>query len=118
MATVALVTDLIFSTKITGTGRAVGQPVLVARSVDKLREQLAAAGPGALVIIDLNANGVDVLEAIRAARQSGGRVLAYLSHVQAELVAAAREAGADQVLARSAFSDQLPNLLAGAGRET
>jgi hypothetical protein len=41
-------------------------------------------------------------------------VVAFLSHVQAELAAGARQAGADEVMARSAFVNQLPALLQSA----
>jgi hypothetical protein len=38
-------------------------------------------------------------------------VIGFLSHVQNDLIAAARHAGCDLILARSAFVSQLPNLL-------
>jgi DNA-binding NarL/FixJ family response regulator len=140
---IAVVTDLIFSTKITGTAKALGGQVLVARSVEALTQRLDAAvggsgqgtvasnGPDAevaggegeagagrpLVIVDLNSSGVDGVAAVRAAKghASGPRVVAFLSHLQAELAAAARAAGADQVMARSAFVERLPELVGGAG---
>jgi CheY-like chemotaxis protein len=40
-------------------------------------------------------------------------VIAFGSHVNAEALRAAREAGADRVLARSAFVRDLPALLGG-----
>jgi DNA-binding NarL/FixJ family response regulator len=113
----AYVTDLLFSTKITSTGQALGVPVTVARSVDALAAQMNAAGVGDahLVIVDLNASG-DPLEAIRRmkAQSAPPRVIAYVSHVQADLAAAARTAGADDVMPRSAFSKNLPAILTGA----
>ncbi len=120
MAIIAVVTDLIFSTKITGTGKVLNKPVLVARTLDRLREHLdAGVGGGegkALVLIDLNSAGVDTIEAIRQAKAHDvkPRVVAFLSHVEVELAGQAREAGADQVMARSGFVNQLPHLLAGA----
>jgi DNA-binding response OmpR family regulator len=110
---IAVVTDLIFSTKITGTGKSLGRPVLVARTVERLREHLAAAegAESRTVIVDLNVAGVDPLAAIREAKAAGARVVAFLSHVQADLAVAAREAGADQVMARSAFTERLPEIL-------
>jgi hypothetical protein len=39
------------------------------------------------------------------------QVMGFLSHVQTDLAAAAHEAGCDFVLARSAFAQQLPQLL-------
>jgi len=44
--------------------------------------------------------------------------IGFVSHVQNDLIAAARDAGCDLVLARSAFVSQLPSLLqrfSGAG---
>jgi len=121
MAIFAYVTDLMFMTKITSTGQALGAPVTVARSVEALSAALDAGAEGAppggspLVIVDLNAGG-DPLEAIRAmkARPAPPRVIAYVSHVQADLAAAAKQAGADEVMPRSAFSMNLPAIIKGA----
>lgn len=113
----AHVTDLLFSTKITSTGQALGVPVTVARRVDALATQLGAVAEGVscLVIVDLNASG-DPLEAIRRMKSlpRPPKVIAYVSHVQADLAAAARSAGADEVMPRSAFSMNLKTILTGA----
>jgi phosphoketolase len=37
----------------------------------------------------------------------------FLSHVQKDLAVAAREAGCDRIVARSAFTRDLPRILAG-----
>jgi DNA-binding NarL/FixJ family response regulator len=107
-----LVTDLIFATKITSTASALGVAVKTVRSIEKLRERLNTL-EHETVLIDLNSEGVDVLEAIRAAKAAAHRprVIAYASHVQADLIAQARQAGADEVMARSAFVQKLPALL-------
>jgi DNA-binding NarL/FixJ family response regulator len=104
-------TDLIFSTKITGTAKALGRPYAVARTQARLQEHLAATPPS-LVIVDMAATGVDPLEAIRTAKAAQIRVIAFLSHVEADTALAARDAGADAIMARSAFSAKLPELLA------
>jgi len=111
---IAVVTDLIFSTKITGTAKALQKPYAVARTVEKLAEHLNAAPESPLVIIDLNSAGLDTVAAIRTAKShpKNPRVIAFLSHVEVELAQQAREAGADQVMARSGFVNQLPALLA------
>jgi DNA-binding NarL/FixJ family response regulator len=111
MSAAALVTDLFFVTKIKGTADAVGAPLTLARTTEQL---LHAIGAGArLAIIDLNATGVDPVDAIRRCKAlpDPPRVLAYLSHVQRELAEAAQAAGADEVLPRSKFSADLPALL-------
>ncbi len=110
MSVIALVTDLIFATKIGGTARSLGVPLSIVRSLEALT---AGAAGHQLALIDLNAEGVDTVAAVRAckAAEPAPFVIAYLSHVQTDLAAAAREAGADLVLPRSRFSAELPELL-------
>jgi hypothetical protein len=72
-----------------------------------------AASPAALagldadlVLVDLSRPGVlDVLPRLP------GRVVGFASHVDRELHAAARAAGCDEVLTRSAFFGRLPEVL-------
>jgi CheY-like chemotaxis protein len=110
-----LCTDLIFSTKITGTAKALGRPFAVARSLEKLEQLLTASPSPTVLIVDLNVSGLDPLAAIRVAKSQPNppKITAFLSHVQVDLAAGAREAGADQVLPRSTFTQQLPALIAG-----
>ena len=63
-----------------------------------------------LVIVDLSRPGV--LEFIPRINR---RVVGFASHVDRELMAAARDAGCDEVLARSAFFSRLPEIVGGAG---
>jgi PleD family two-component response regulator len=69
----------------------------------------------ALIIFDLNFEAVDPLKMItRLAGNSelkGTSLIGYLSHVQGELKQKAQEAGCDMVMARSAFSQNLPQIL-------
>lgn len=111
----AVGTDLIFATKIRSTAAAVGADAEWIRTLPALESALAA-GPAARVLIDMNAEGMDPIAAIGAALRSAGppRVVAYLSHVQTDLAAAARAAGAHDVMARSTFSKDLPTILKGA----
>ena len=110
-----LVTDLIFSTKIISTAKSLNIPFAVVRTLETLTAKLTGS-PGGTLIVDLNITAVDPLAAIRAAKAlpNPPRIIGFLSHVQVDLAAAAEEAGADLVLARSAFSAKLPELLAGA----
>lgn len=111
-----LITDLIFSTKITSTAQSLHIPFAVVRTLEQLAAKLTTAAGGTL-IVDLNITAVDPLAAIKAAKAlpAPPRIIGFLSHVQAELAAAAQSAGADLVLPRSAFSAQLPELLATCG---
>jgi len=81
--------------------------VAAAADVTFVREAAALAGADAdLVVVDLNRPGVlDVLPAISA------RTIGFGSHVQRDVLDAARAAGCDVVLKRSEFFAQLPNLL-------
>jgi DNA-binding NarL/FixJ family response regulator len=114
MPAVAVVTDLIFATKMSSTATTLGARLSIARSIPRLRELLGQS-PG-IVIVDLDLDGVDAIEAIGVCRAAAAppRIVAYVSHVRADLVTAARAAGADEVLARSAFVARLPGLLAEA----
>jgi len=111
---IVLVDDLMFESRIRATAEAVGCALEVVRTHESLAARLAAS-PGATVIVDLNAEGTDVIEAIRVTRRMPAppRTYAYLSHVQVELGQAAQEAGADEVMARSQFVKRLPELLGG-----
>ncbi len=114
MAVVALITDLFFVAKVKGTADGLGVPLVVVRQVEALRLELQAGAR--LVLIDLNVAGVDVCGAIRVCKErpQPPQVIGFLSHVQTELAEAARAAGADLVLPRSRFTEQLPTLLQAA----
>jgi DNA-binding NarL/FixJ family response regulator len=68
-----------------------------------------------LVIFDLNSARLEPMAAIAAMKADPTlraiRTLGYVSHVDSNAIEAAREAGIDQVLARSAFSDRLGEIL-------
>lgn len=102
---VAYVSDLVFGSKITSAARAAEVGVRVVRAVDEIED-----GAG-LVLVDLEASGaVQAIERCGAG-QRPPRIVAFGPHVREDLFAAAREAGADEVLARSAFVQRLPELL-------
>lgn len=69
----------------------------------------------ALMIVDLNCTAIDPLRLIGALKSDETTrsvpLVGYLSHVQGELKQQAQQAGCDTVLARSAFSQNLPQLL-------
>lgn len=109
---VAVVTDLIFSTKIVGTARALGIDAQAVATAGALEKQLAEGGVR-LVMVDMSLP-VDV--AVRSLRQGADHpttptMLAFFSHVQSELVATAEAAGATVTMPRSKFSAELPDIL-------
>ncbi len=111
---VAFLDDLIFTSKLSATATAAGTSVTFVRALEALGGQLGRGGVS-LVLVDLSAGGGDPLEAIALARASSPEVqiVAFGPHVEGDLMNAARERGADTVLARSAFVRKLPELLGG-----
>ncbi len=119
-AVVALVSDLIFATKIKSTAEAAGVDVQVVATLEALSERLDGR-PDALVLIDLDGSGLDPVEAIALCRRRDPppRTIAFGPHVRSDLFAAAHRAGAGEVLARSAFVKRLPAILTSdVGTET
>jgi CheY-like chemotaxis protein len=112
--TFAVVDDLFFGAKIVETARRVGAELEMLRAADFSRARLAD-GQAAVVIFDLNATSANPVELIRQLKSDPALravpVLGFVSHVQVELQAAAREAGCDEVMPRSKFSATLPEVL-------
>ena len=109
-----VVDDLMFSTKISTAARAVKAQVAFERAPANVLPRIRAERP-ALVIFDLNSARLKPMETIAAikgdADMRATRTLGYVSHVQSDVIAAARAAGCDEVLARSAFSEKLGDIL-------
>ena len=109
----AVVEDIFFLAKIQQTARQLG---IAVESVgpDALQERLAGDAAYA-ILVDLNhrsGKAIAVLEQLRSdPATSSIPVVAFLSHVQTDLAQAAHTAGCERVMARSAFSQQLPMLL-------
>lgn len=114
MAILAAVDDLLFSSKIRATARQLGVDVQFARSPDEILSQARALKP-TLAIFDLNSGKTDpigTIAALKADPEIGAiRTLGFASHVHADLIAAARRAGADEVMPRSAFAGRLATIL-------
>lgn len=98
--------DLIFTSRVTATARAHGLTVVAAKTADALLAKAAAVPPGG-VILDLHNPTLDVAAVLAALKPLGVRVVAYGSHVDAERLKAARQAGCDLVMPRSQFVEKL-----------
>jgi CheY-like chemotaxis protein len=113
---IAVVDDLLFCARIRGAARQAGVPIRFVRSPQALRE--AAAAAPALVILDLDADRLDPLGVVASLKAdpatTGVRTVGFVSHVRADRVAAARAAGVDEVMARSAFAADLPAIVGAA----
>jgi CheY-like chemotaxis protein len=103
--------DLIFAARIRAAAAAAGVRTRFARNDEEL---LAAAKEADLIIVDLDARWLDPSDTIRRLKHHVATpIVAFVSHVRADAIAAARAAGAERVLARSAFVQQLPQILSG-----
>ena len=109
---VLLTSDLIFSTKVTGTARALGLEIAVAADVEKAAELCRGERP-CCVFIDLGLPGLEITSVVSRLRSAAGTVptVAYGSHVDTARLDDARVAGCTEVLPRSKFSAELPDLL-------
>ena len=111
----AILDDLLFTSKIRATAKQIGATLAVAKSRDSALAEMRANLP-ALVILDLNNARTNPLGII--ADMKGDPSLAsiptvgFVSHVQTELIDAARQAGVTDVMARSMFAERLPQILA------
>src|SRR5262245_42491342 len=109
--------DLCFSIKISTAAKQLGADVYFERSAEQLVARVREKQP-ALVIFDLNSARLNPLAAIKTLKADPQlqsiRTLGYVSHVDSDTIAAARRAGIDQVLARSAFTERLGELLTSA----
>ncbi|VTR91808.1 response regulator receiver protein : Uncharacterized protein OS=Isosphaera pallida (strain ATCC 43644 / DSM 9630 / IS1B) GN=Isop_0648 PE=4 SV=1: Response_reg [Gemmata massiliana] len=101
--------DLIFFSRVSGAARAAGLTVRMVRTQTDLLAAVRAAAPGG-VILDVHNPGLDLpglLTELKAACEVMPRVTAYGSHVEADVLRAARQAGCDRVLPRSQFVKEL-----------
>lgn len=113
----ALVSDLLFGSKIAATTRAHGVDYRGVRSA------AAVADPSllpTLLIVDLEAEipEGDPIAAIEAAmpKDPRPRIVAFAGHLRSDLLDAARTAGADLVLSRGGFSQRLEGIVASIAR--
>lgn len=111
----AVLDDLMFTSKIKTTAQQLGVTVTFARSADSALAEMRKTTPD-LVIFDLNNTRTNPLGIVAAMKQdealAGVRTVGYASHVMVDLIDAARRAGVGQVMARSMFTAQLADILA------
>jgi CheY-like chemotaxis protein len=110
----AVVDDLLFTVKIADAAKRSGLDVDFVKSEHDVIDKATHEHP-LLIIIDLNNNSVAPLDLIAKLKGKDElkriSLIGYLSHVQGELKQQAQEAGANIVMARSAFSQNLQQIL-------
>ncbi len=112
----AFVEDLFFLTKIQDTGRKMNVKVEFVKTEKDLSDWMKNNGEEkpSLIIFDLNnvnAKPLTLIPKLKSKLKKGTSIIGFLSHVQGDLKQKAHEVGCDMVLPRSAFSQNLPQLL-------
>ncbi len=108
----AVLSDLFFSVKLADAAKRSGLALEFVKDSSQVLEK--AQQKPALIIFDLNFESVEPLKLITSLKAKpetkGISLIGYVSHVQGELKQQAHEAGCDMVLARSAFSQNIPQI--------
>jgi len=115
-----VVDDLFFSIKIKTAARLVNAEVYFERTGENTLETIRAKRPH-LVVFDLDSVKLQPIETVAALKADPElrrlETLGFVSHVHTDTIAAARAAGIDQVLARSAFADRLGAILTSGAKQ-
>jgi PleD family two-component response regulator len=110
----AALDDLMFTSRIRAAAQGVGADVRFARTPAEALSMARQEKP-ALVLLDLNGTRAEPMAILAQFKSDPAlapvRVVGFVSHVQTDRIAAARAAGIDEVMARSAFVARLPDLL-------
>ncbi|MBZ5721333.1 MAG: thioredoxin family protein [Acidobacteriia bacterium] len=112
----AFVDDLFFQAKIQETARKLNVKVEFVKSEKDLIDRVKQNGEEkpSLIIFDMNnvaAKPLTLIPKLKTKLKKGTSIIGFLSHVQGDLKQKAHEVGCDMVLPRSAFSQNLPQLL-------
>lgn len=109
--------DLFFFAKINETARKLGIKVAFVKNEPETLAKILEAPEDerpSLIVFDLNnaaAKPLTLIPKLKAKLKRSTSIIGFLSHIQGDLKAKAVEAGCDTVMPRSAFSQNLPNLL-------
>ncbi len=108
--------DLFFLAKIQETARKLNVKVEFVKTDKDILERVQNNGDEkpSLIIFDLNnlaAKPLTTIPKLRRELKKDTTIIGFLSHVQGDLKVKAMEAGANMVIPRSAFSQNLPQLL-------
>jgi PleD family two-component response regulator len=112
----ALVDDLMFRSKIKSAATLAGVNVLFYGTRDGALAAMRTEPP-VLVILDLNNPRTDPIGIVTAMKSDPAlasvHTVGYVSHVDTATIDAARAAGVDDVLARSAFTMKIAEIIGG-----
>ena len=118
---VCVIDDLFFSVKIKTAAKTLGTEVYFERTPHQVLESIRSKAPR-LVIFDLDSGKMRPMDAIAAMKADPALrdvpTLGFVSHVHDDVIASARAAGIDQVIARSAFVERLGAILGPSSTST
>ncbi len=121
ISVLAIIDDIFFLAKVQETAKQAGVELKTTRAATCSPETITQKKP-ALIIVDLQANSADPAKIIRTLKNDPEAkdipLLAFGRHTQTDLIEAAQKAGADQVIPRSEFAANLPEILRGAATAT
>jgi len=123
MSVLFLTKDLVFSSRVSGRTQALGMELSVVSQADQLFAN-ASRDQVQLVLLDLSTPGLDLKQLVPQLRRLARppkAIIAFGPHVHEAQLAAAREAGCDEVLARGEFNAHMAGILAkyvGGGNQT
>src|SRR5688572_6658035 len=109
---VTVIEDLFFTVKIADAAKRAGARALFVKTEDAAVASLS--DNPSLIIVDLNCATIDpiaLISRIKTSDRPDVPVIGFVSHVQVDLRQRAQEAGYNSVIARSAFSGNLPDIL-------
>ena len=112
----AFVDDLFFVAKIQETARKMNVKVEFVKTDKDLYARLGENGDHkpSLIIFDLNgasSKPLSTIPKLKSKLKKATNIIGFLSHIQGDLKAKAQEAGCDMVVPRSAFSQNLAQIL-------
>ncbi len=114
---VCFIEDLFVVAKMQETARKLGVKVQFAKAEKEAIAAITDAPEGerpSLIVFDLNnaaAKPLTLIPKLKAKLKRSTSIIGFLQHIQGDLKLKATEAGCDSVMPRSAFSQNLPNLL-------
>lgn len=113
MSALALISDLMMQSQVTGAAARVGLDLAAVSSEASLLAK-AQGDPPSLVIVDLSHPSLDpaeLMDALRGHLAPGAHTVAFGPHVHKTRLEAAKRAGFEQVISRGQFHSSLDELL-------
>jgi CheY-like chemotaxis protein len=113
---IAAVDDIFFASKIRAVAEHLGLTVRFAKSIAAVTEAASAEHPR-VIVVDLHSERSQPMQLARTLKADDNLraipLVGFFSHVETALAAEAQEAGYDRVLPRSAFTNNLAQILSG-----